>query len=141
MFKCIVVALKFTPASKSALRTACRIARIQGSELHIFHALDYNLTNRQEDDEQLVALKKRIQLRFEEEIRPIVQDLESVSFHSLPCDPALEVCRIAGHCNADLIVLGSHQLPEKMCLGRIDYTGMTILEKAPCPVLMVPLCE
>jgi hypothetical protein len=37
-------------------------------------------------------------------------------------------------------VLGCHQNPEKMCLGRIDYVGMTILEKAPCPVLLVPLC-
>jgi len=26
-------------------------------------------------------------------------------------------------------------------MGRIDYVGMTILEKAPCPVMLVPLCD
>jgi nucleotide-binding universal stress UspA family protein len=48
---------------------------------------------------------------------------------------------MARELNVDLIILGCHQLPEKMCLGRVDYIGMTILEKAPCPVLLVPLCE
>jgi len=26
-------------------------------------------------------------------------------------------------------------------MGRIDYIGMTILENAPCPVMLVPLCD
>lgn len=64
-----------------------------------------------------------------------------VSVSCFPADPALATCKLAREMEADLIVLGCHQLPEKMCLGRVDYIGMTILEKAPCPVMLVPLCE
>jgi nucleotide-binding universal stress UspA family protein len=42
---------------------------------------------------------------------------------------------------ADLIVLGCHQLTEKISMGRLDYVGVTILEKAPCPVMLVPYLE
>ena len=38
----------------------------------------------------------------------------------------------------DLIILGSHQRPEKRSMGRVDYVGITILEKAPCPVMLFP---
>ena len=59
----------------------------------------------------------------------------------MPADPALEVCKQAIQINADLIILGCHQLPEKLSLGRVDYIGITILEKAPCPVMLIPLSE
>ena len=64
-----------------------------------------------------------------------------MSFKYMPADPALEVCNQAIQINADLIILGCHQLPQKMPLGRVDYIGITILEKAPCPVMLVPLSE
>jgi len=67
--------------------------------------------------------------------------LKKVSFKCLPADPALEVCKLARDIRGDLIVLGCHQFREKMGMGRIDYVGMTILEKAPCPVILVPLFE
>jgi nucleotide-binding universal stress UspA family protein len=50
----------------------------------------------------------------------------------------MEICKLARHNNCDLIILGSHQQAEKMSLGRIDYVGNTILEKAPCPVMLIP---
>jgi nucleotide-binding universal stress UspA family protein len=53
----------------------------------------------------------------------------------------MEVIKQAMQLDVDLIILGCHQLPQKMCLGRVDYVGITILEKAPCPVMLVPLCE
>jgi nucleotide-binding universal stress UspA family protein len=59
-------------------------------------------------------------------------------FKCRPGDPALEVCKLARRLPADLIVLGCHQLSEKMSMGRLDYVGITILEKAPCPVMLVP---
>jgi len=66
------------------------------------------------------------------------QVVNKITFGCLPADPALEICKIARHHKSDLIILGSHQESEKMCLGRVDYVGMTILEKASCPVMLVP---
>ena len=61
-----------------------------------------------------------------------------ITFGCLPADPALGICKIAKHHKSDLIILGSHQRAEKMSLGRVDYVGMTILEKASCLGMLVP---
>ena len=74
---------------------------------------------------------------FESEAKPLVKDLP-VTFKCEPGDPAMSVCRLARDIESDLIVLGCHQLSRKLSMGRIDYVGITILEKAPCPVLLVP---
>jgi nucleotide-binding universal stress UspA family protein len=141
MFKKILVALKFGPASMHALKKSLELVRQNNAELLIFHALDYLLQDANENDPKLVEIRQETQRRYQAEIEPLVGDLKGVSFKYLPADPALEVCKQARNLEADLIILGCHQLPEKMCMGRIDYVGMTILEKAPCPVMLVPLCE
>jgi len=141
MFERILVALKFGPASMYALNKGMEVARLNNAELHIFHALDYLLQDLEESDPKLIEVKQETEHRFKSEVEPLLKNLKNVSFKCLPADPAMEVCKMARNINADLIVLGCHQLPEKMCMGRIDYVGMTILEKAPCPVILVPLCE
>jgi nucleotide-binding universal stress UspA family protein len=141
MFERILVALKFGPASMFALNKSLEIARKNNAELHIFHALDYLLQDLDENDTKLIEIKEKARHLYETEVAPLLGDLKNVSFKCRPADPALEVCRMARNIQADLIVLGCHQLPEKMCMGRIDYVGMTILEKASCPVILVPLCE
>ena len=141
MFKRILVALKFGPASIFALKKSLEVARQNDAELHIFHALDYSLTAMDPDDPQYLNAKNETEQRFKIEIEPLLGEMKKVTFKFLPSDPALEVCKQAIKLDADLIILGCHQLPEKMCLGRLDYVGITILEKAPCPVMLVPLCE
>lgn len=141
MFDRILMALKFGPASEFALVKGVELAKAHDAELHIFHAMDYTLKDLAEGDPRLIEVKKEAQNYYEAKIKPLLGDLKKVSFKCMPADPALEVCKQAIQINADLIVLGCHQLPEKMCLGRVDYIGITILEKAPCPVMLVPLCE
>ena len=141
MFERILVALKFGPASMHALEKGLQIARQNNAELHIFHALDYLLQDLSANDPKLTKVRRETEGFFKSEIQPNLGDLKNVSFLCLPADPAMEVCKMARNIKADLIVLGCHQLPEKMCMGRIDYVGMTILEKAPCPVILIPLCE
>ncbi len=141
MFDRILMALKFGPASEFALVKGVELAKAHDAELHIFHAMDYTLKDLAEGDPRLIEVKKEAQNYYEAKIKPLLSDLKKVSFKCMPADPALEVCKQAIQINADLIVLGCHQLPEKMCLGRVDYIGITILEKAPCPVMLVPLCE
>jgi len=106
--------------------------------LHIFHALDYRLQALDCSDPKLQEINKETKDRFETEVKPLLGDRNHITFGCLPADPALEICKIAKHHKSDLIILGSHQEAEKMNLGRVDYVGMTILEKASCPVMLVP---
>jgi nucleotide-binding universal stress UspA family protein len=141
MFKRILVALKFGPASMFALKKSLELARQNDAELHIFHALDYSLQATKENDPTLVRLREEAENRFQSEVKPLFGNLTHVSFKCRPADPALETCKLARDLPADLLVLGCHSRKEKMCMGRIDYVGMTILENSPCPVMLIPLCD
>ena len=141
MFNQILMAFKFGVASEFALLKGIELARAHDAELHIFHALDFTLNELEEDDPKRVKMVEDAHQQYDEKIKPLLADFEKGFFICLPADPAMKTCKIARDLNMDLIILGCHQLPEKMCLGRVDYIGMTILEKAPCPVMLVPLCE
>jgi len=117
------------------------LARQNDAELHIFHALDYLLQETDENDPKLVEIRDETERRYQTEIEPLLSNLRNISFKCRPADPALEACKLARDIQADLLVLGCHSHKEKMCMGRIDYVGMTILENAPCPVMLVPLCD
>jgi nucleotide-binding universal stress UspA family protein len=139
MFKRILIAYKFTTASRKALEKGLELATEHGASLHIFHALDYRLKALDESSPELTEISEETKHRFKTETEPFLNDHNNVTFGCLPADPALEICKIARHDKSDLIILGSHQPPEQKYFGRIDYVGMTILEKAPCPVMLVPL--
>lgn len=49
-----------------------------------------------------------------------------------------ELVAYAGRCNADLIIMGTHAdgMLKRLVFGSI---GKSVLERAPCPVLLVPL--
>ena len=141
MFKQILMALKFGAASEFALLKGVELAQAHDADLLIFHALDYTLGELPEDDPKRIDSVADAKTQYTTKVMPLLGDYGKVTFRCLPADPAMMTCKLAGEMAVDLIILGCHQLPEKMCLGRIDYIGMTILEKAPCPVLLVPLCE
>jgi nucleotide-binding universal stress UspA family protein len=139
MFKRILVAYKFTPASRKALKKGIELAREHGAELHIFHALDYRLTVLDRSDPELIQISERTKDRIETEVKPFLYGFNNMTFECLPADPALGICKIAQTRKSDLIILGSHQQPKRKCIGRIHYVGITILEKAPCSVMLIPL--
>ena len=138
MFKRILMAFKFTPHCKAALEKALQLAKDQNSELYIYHALNYRLATTDREDPRIVEMVEEANKKFEEEFRPRVGDLPIHKFECAPADPALEICKMARRIGADLILMGSHNESEKPNLSRVNYVGMTILEKAPCPVMMVP---
>ena len=138
MFKRILVAFKFSPASRCALEKAIALTRVHGAALHIFHALDYRLIRADADRRKLTEARDAALQRFEAEIKPLLAELSDARFECEPADPALAVCRRARDDAMDLVVLGCHHRPERASMGRVDYVGMTILEKASCPVLLVP---
>ena len=138
MFNQILVALKFGPASVHALKKALDLAQVNDANLHIFHALDYIYQNTDKNDPELVEVRKTAESRYRSEVEPLLGNLNNVTFECRPSDPALHICKLAHKLPADLIVLGCHQLTEKISMGRLDYVGVTILENAPCPVMLVP---
>jgi nucleotide-binding universal stress UspA family protein len=138
MFKKIILAFKFSSACRSALEKAIQLSIFNNAELLIFHALDYRLNGKDQLDKELISLNQQMDHRFETEIKPLIDDFPNFKFACSPSDPALEICRIARQIQADLILLGCHDEPEKPKIARLDYVGVTILEKSPCPVMLVP---
>ena len=138
MFNQILVALKFGPAGIHALKKALEIAQSNQASLHIFHALDYSFQETEANDPEFVEIKKNTDALYAKEIAPLLGSQPNVTFQSQPADPAMQICKLAHMLPADLIVLGCHQLSEKISMGRLDYVGVTILENAPCPVMLVP---
>ena len=141
MFKRILIGIKFTGASRKTIQTGVQLAKIHGSALHIVHVLDYTLKRLDKNDPERLRPEAEARDLFERELAPLVKGLDRVEFQCLPGDPALDVCRIAKETGAGLILLGCHQRPDNIPLVRVDYAGSTILEKAPCPVLMVPIFQ
>ena len=138
MFKKIILAFKFSPACRSALEKAIQLSISNDAELLIFHALDYRLREMDQQDPELIKITQQMEHNFETEIKPLINDFPKFKFESSPDDPGLEICKIARQTQADLILLGCHDEPGKPKLARLDYVGVTILEKAPCPVMLVP---
>jgi nucleotide-binding universal stress UspA family protein len=138
MFKKIVLAFKFSSACRSALEKAIQLAMENDAELLIFHALDYRLKAFDREDPQLNKITQQMKEKFETDVKPHLADFPKFKFGYLPTDPGLEICKIARQTRADLILVGCHDDPDKQNITRLDYVGMTILEKAPCPIMLVP---
>lgn len=138
MFRQILMALKFSPAGLQAFETAVRLARVHEASLHVFHALDYHYKHLDDSDPQLIEVMATVRNRIRSHLDPHLSGMPNVRIQFFPADPALEACRIARDIRADLIVVGCHQPHGSVSMGRVDYIGMTILEKSPCAVMLIP---
>jgi nucleotide-binding universal stress UspA family protein len=138
MFRQIILAFKFSDACRSALEKAIQLSMANDAELLIFHALDYRLTEFDGRNPKILEINQKMKQKFEAEIEPYLSDFTNFKFGYSPTDPGLEICKIARRTKADLILIGCHERPDKANVTRLDYVGMTILEKAPCPVMLVP---
>jgi len=139
MFKRILVALKFNDTGRHALSVAARLARLHGAELIVFHALDYRLLSEDVPEAERSKACTMARQCFERDFGKLYEG--GGDFICVPADPALAVCRLARERGVDLIVIGCHQRGKDTCLSRMDYAGMTIMDKAPCPVLLVPYSD
>lgn len=138
MFKKIILAFKFSTACRSALEKAIKLAVENDAELLIFHSLDYRLQGMDDQDPELIKVTNQMKQKFETEIKPHLADFPKFKFGYSPTEPGLEICKIARQTQADLILVGCHDEPSRKNITRLDYVGLTILEKAPCPVMLVP---
>ena len=138
MFRKIILAFKFSRSCRSALEKAIQLSMENDAELLIFHALDYRLKDMDQQDLKLIKMTQEMKQKFETEVKPHLTDFPKFQFGFLPTDPGLEICKMARRTQADLIIVGCHDEPGRTNITRLDYVGMTILEKAPCPIMLVP---
>jgi len=89
-------------------------------------------------DPEHIKINQEMEQKFETEIKPHLADFPKFRFDYSPTDPGLEICKIARQIQAGLILVGCHDELDKQNITRLDYVSMTIFEKAPCPVMLVP---
>lgn len=141
MFKKVLCALKFSPASRFALAAAIELCRQNGAHLGIFHALDYHLLAQSPTDPEWMRAAREAENTFAEQVGPLLGGFSDYTFTYAPADAALEICRLAREKETDLIVIGCHQGKAGRAMGRVDLAAMTIFENAPCKVMLVPFRE
>lgn len=133
MYKIIVAAFAFSEPGRAAVRVAVELARHHGARLHVFHALDYKLLHLSPESQECSLACSEAEARFAADHGQELAGVDAV-FVCRPADPAMGVCKLARDLGADLLVIGVHQGK----LARMSYTGITIMEKSPCQVLLVP---
>ena len=140
MFKRILVALKFTPASRSVLEKGIEIARDHGAELHIFHALDIStmhmgrLLTQDEIESRIRESLRRIRGKYIAEIR---DDIKDYSFDVWEGVPYVEIVKYAREKHADLIVMAHHTRKTSSEDDRLGSNIEQVILRAGCPVISV----
>ncbi len=138
MFRRIIVGLKFSTAGKKAFSVAAGLARVHQARLLAFHALDYRLMAPQTSDETILRTTREAERRFELEFKPLLSGYRQYAFNAWEADPSVEICLLARETDADLIVIGCHQREGRPGVTRLGQVGLSVLQGAPCMVLLVP---
>ena len=137
----ILASLKFTPAGLVAVRAAVDLARDTGAAVVVFHAADCHLEDLPAADPRRRSAVENAHKRFENMVRPRLPDSCRVDFHCEPGYPPDAICRAAADFGADLVVIGCHRGKNRLSLDRVELVGMSVFEKAPCKVMLVPYRE
>lgn len=119
--KSILVATELDDASRSALRTAARLAALAGARLHLLHVTD----NSERDGEA----------RLREHFRLAAPDApEPETARVITGSPAAAIVEHAIRIDADAVVLGPHRRGGSG--GEMGSTAASVVRTAPCPCLV-----
>lgn len=154
VFKKILVALDQSSQSQIVFEQALEIASTEESQLLLFHSLNWDTEGQWTPfigtiaDMDMYGTFHRLQReRLQQEIEDIHRwlkmycqeaNLKTISAE-LDCklgDPGLQICEVASHWEADLIVVGrrGHRGLSEVLLGSVSNY---VLHYAPCSVLIV----
>lgn len=117
----ILVATDMGEASRPALRTAARLARLSGARLHLLHVADQPVAD---DEVRLID-------HYHESV-PEAPEPESLQL--LAGDPARAIVEHAEAVGADAVVLGPHRRGGGG--GEFGSTAATVVRTASCPCLV-----
>ncbi len=141
--KTILVPVDFSPATRAVLSAARKLADVTGDRVVLLHVVeppvistDYGLTLDMMH-ETLVAFRKT----GEQQLAHLEQELATheveVSSRQVDGYPSAQILDQARRLRADYIVMGSHGHTAIYDL-LVGSTAHTVLQNAPCPVLIVP---
>jgi nucleotide-binding universal stress UspA family protein len=146
----VVGATDFSDPSRDVLRAASAEARRRGAPLHLLHAFDQDVfAERRPPAAAMPYLEGKSWIAFEglDELRDVAERRlqESLRETGLSGDVAVEagsasdvIVRYAERVGASLVVIGTHGRSafKRLTLGS---TAASVIEKAPCSVLVVRL--
>jgi nucleotide-binding universal stress UspA family protein len=139
LFSNIVIATDFSKASQAAFLWAFKLAKEVNANLHIFHAVDLEITaagqvKAQEDIEARIAAANA---RIDSDYRPELKGYPKVTVAIWEGTPYVEILKFARDRQADLIVMAHHAReidPEEALLGS---TVEQVVLRSACPVASV----
>lgn len=137
----IIVATDFSAAAANAFDYAIGLAKETNAQLILFHA--FHVPVPATEMPVIVVTPEELE---EENLRRLEQMAASarkrapgvkVDIEARAGFPVEEINRLAQEVNADLVIMGMHEM------GKIDelFIGSTttdVIEKTPCPVLVIP---
>jgi universal stress protein A len=141
--KTILVPVDFSPATHAVLNAARKLADATGDRVVLLHVVeppvistDYGLTLDMMH-ETLVAFRKTGEQQLAHLEKELAAHDVAVSARQVDGHPSAQILDQARRLRADYIVLGSqgHNAIYDLLVGS---TAHTVLQNAPCPVVIVP---
>jgi nucleotide-binding universal stress UspA family protein len=142
-FRKILLPVDFSPLSELAARYVARLADAFGSRVHVLHVVPTETlvaTLPEQGSSFVTSPQQRIAETERQLDRFVAEHLPRplVDKRSVCGTPAPEIAREAREVGADLIVMGTHAegVVRRLVFGSVSKS---VLESAPCAVLLVPL--
>jgi nucleotide-binding universal stress UspA family protein len=140
MYKRILMAYNGTREGKTALLACTEIAAFAQAETHLLAVASMPssmfLTEGFLPEELIEEEKKRMQDVLDEGLGTLKQRGYSVGGHLAVGEPVEEICRLAAELKCDLIVVGHKQKQSFAARWWRGSVGATLLDYAPCSVLV-----
>ena len=140
MFKKILLAYNGSLEGKTALLQCAELASYGHSETHLLAVAGMPssmfLTEGFLPEELLEEEKKRAQEVLEEGTSQLKEKGFTVSGHLAVGEPVEEICRLAAELSVDLIIVGHQQKASFATRWWRGSVGKSLLDSAPCSVLI-----
>lgn len=136
--KRILFMLKFSEKSKGMLRAALEVAKSCNARFHVLHVMDHRLAHPEIPDALVADATREIEKHFKDEYMPLLGEFKNYYFNCWEGSPANDTAKFAQVIGADLIIVGSHESGGKLSFNRLGTVGATIMQYAPCPVMLLP---
>ena len=136
----IVFGADFSKASDTAFNFTIKLAKAQGCEVHIFHALDISamhmgrMLTQDEIESGIRESLRRIRGRY---VAKIKDDIKDYGFDVWEGVPYVEIVKYAREKHADLIVMAHHTSRTSDEDNRLGSNIEQVIVRAGCPVISV----
>lgn len=137
--KTILYLMTFSPYTDPAFDTAVDLARSMGAKLHMLHVLEKEEGCWDQTPDRVAERTWETEDLFANQYKERLSGLKSHAFNCLDGDRSATAVQFAGTIGADMIILGCHAASSgRPGVTRLGAMAHYVLERAACPVLVVP---